>query len=470
MTANKRSGRRATQAHPDPTLEHLRIPPSSIEAEQAVLGGLMMVLESFDIVVDVLTEQDFYRRDHQLIYRAIRDLAEKNQPFDAVTLSNWLQSNGLSEQTGGLVYLVDLVKNTPSAANILAYAQVVRDKAMLRQLIEVSTGNANDGFQPAGRSAQEILDTAEARVLAIAEQGARGRMEYKLLRTALAEAFDVIQQRAEADGELTGLATGYIDFDKMTTGLQPADLIIIAARPSMGKTTFAVNIAEHAAVKSKKVVAVFSMEMPSHQLAMRLISSAGRIHAGRLRTGKLEDEEWPRMNTALQTLHNAKIVIDDESALSPERLRAKARRIKREQGDLGLIVIDYLQLMEVPGNVENRATEIAAISRSLKALAKELNVPVVALSQLNRSLESRTDKRPVMADLRESGAIEQDADLIVFIYRDEYYNRDNSPDKGLAEIIIGKHRNGETGSFKLKFFGEWTRFDNLSWGTHGDFE
>jgi replicative DNA helicase len=457
------------QARADNRIEQLRVPPQSVEAEQAVLGGLMLAPDAFDRIADVLTDDDFYRRDHQLIYRAIRELAEKSRPYDAVTLGEWFESMGQAEQVAGGAYLIELASTTPSAANIVAYAEIVRDKAVLRQLIEVGTGIVNDGFQPDGRETSEILDAAESSVLAIAEHSAKGRMDYVSVHTALAEAFDVLQKRYESGGSVTGLPTGYTEFDEMTAGLQPTDLLILAARPSMGKTTLALNMAEYAAMKSKQPVVIFSMEMSASQLALRLISSVGRINATRLRTGQLEDEDWSRVTSAIKLLREAKIFIDDEPALSPEKLRAKARRIKKEHG-LGLIVIDYLQLMAVPGNSENRATEISEISRSLKGLAKELNVPVIALSQLNRSLETRTDKRPMMADLRESGAIEQDADVIVFIYRDEYYNKENSPDKGLAEIIIGKQRNGPTGSLKLKFFGEYTRFDNLAHDSVGSFE
>ena len=345
----------------------------------------------------------------------------------------------------------------------------MRDKAVLRQLIEVGTTIVNDGFQPDGRDSSEILAQAEQEVFAIAEAGARGRTDFVPMNKALSEAFDVLQTRYANGGAVTGLPTGYTEFDEMTAGLQPTDLIILAARPAMGKTTLALNIAEHAAIRTKKAVAVFSMEMSASQLALRLISSNGRVNAQRLRNGQLEDEDWSRVTGAIRMLREAKIFIDDTPGLSPEVLRAKARRLKREH-DLGLVVIDYLQLMSVPGNTENRATEISEISRSLKHLAKELNVPVIALSQLNRSLETRADKRPVMADLRESGAIEQDADIILFIYRDDYYNKENSPDKGLAEVIIGKQRNGPTGSVKLKFFGEYTRFDNLSHDSVGSFE
>ncbi|MDQ3206531.1 MAG: replicative DNA helicase [Pseudomonadota bacterium] len=450
-------------------VDQLRVPPQSVEAEQAVLGGLMLAPDAYDRVADQLNEQDFYRRDHQLIFRAIRELAEKSKPFDAVTLGEWFESIGEAEQVAGGAYLIELASTTPSAANIVAYAEIVRDKAVLRQLIEVGTGIVNDGFQPDGRESSEILSAAEQQVFAIAEQGARGRTDFVPVNKALSEAFDVLQTRYAAGGSVTGLPTGYTEFDEMTAGLQPTDLLILAARPAMGKTTLALNIAEHAAIRTKKAVAVFSMEMSASQLALRLISSNGRVNAQRLRSGQLEDEDWSRVTSAIRMLRDAKIFIDDTPGLSPDVLRAKARRLKREH-DLGLVVIDYLQLMAVPGNTENRATEISEISRSLKHLAKELNVPVIALSQLNRSLETRADKRPVMADLRESGAIEQDADVIVFIYRDDYYNKENSPDKGLAEVIIGKQRNGPTGSIKLKFFGEYTRFDNLSHDSVGSFE
>ena len=452
----------------DNKLESLRVPPQSVEAEQAVIGGLMLSPDSLDRVGDLLTENDFYRRDHRLIFRAIRELAEKNRPFDAVTLGEWFEANGLSEQIGGTGYLVELASTTPSAANIKAYAEIVREKAVLRQLIEAGTDIVNDGYQPDGRDSHEILAAAEQKVFKIAEQGRRGRADFVPLREAMKEAFQILQERYENQGAVTGLPTGFTDLDEMTAGLQPSDLIILAARPAMGKTTLALNMAEYGAIKTKKAVAVYSMEMSASQLAFRLISSIGRVNATRLRTGQLEDEDWSRVNMAIKMLSEVKIFIDDTPALSPEVLRSKARRIKREH-DLGLIVIDYLQLMQVPGNQENRATEISEISRSLKALAKELNVPVIALSQLNRSLESRTDKRPVMADLRESGAIEQDADIIMFIYRDEYYHKD-SADKGLAEVIIGKQRNGPTGSVKLRFFGEYTRFDNLAHDSVGSFE
>lgn len=453
----------------DDRIEQLRVPPQSIEAEQAVLGGLMLAPEAYDRVADKLTDRDFYRRDHQLIYRAICELAEKSRPYDAVTLGEWFDSQGQSEQVANGAYLIELATSTPSAANINAYAEIVREKAVMRQLIDVGTEIVNRGFVPEGRDSAELLAEAEQKVFAIAEEGARGRTDFVAMPNALKDAFSALQDRYNNGGSITGLPTGYTEFDNMTAGLQPTDLIILAARPAMGKTTFALNIAEYAAIKSKKACAVFSMEMSAPQLAMRLISSNGRINAQRLRNGQLEDEDWSRVTSAISMLKETKIFIDDTPGLSPDVLRAKCRRLKREH-DLGLVVIDYLQLMSVPGNSENRATEISEISRSLKGLAKELSVPVIALSQLNRSLETRTDKRPVMADLRESGAIEQDADMIVFIYRDDYYNKENSPDKGLAEIIIGKHRGGPTGSCKLKFFGEYTRFDNLAHDSVGSFE
>jgi replicative DNA helicase len=459
----------AFQTRRDRSIDQLRVPPQSVEAEQAVLGGLMLAPDAWDRIADRITDSDFYRRDHHLIYRAIRELAEKNRPYDAVTLGEWFESMGLSEQVAGGAYLIELAATTPSAANIAAYADIVRDKAILRQLIDVGTDIVNNGFQPDGRDSAEILEEAEREVLAIAQANSTGKQDFTPVTQALAEAFDVLQTRyANGDG-VTGLSTGYTELDMMTAGLQKTDLIILAARPAMGKTTLALNMAEYAAFRSKLPVAVFSMEMSASQLAMRLISSVGRVNAQRLRTGQLEDEDWSRVTSAIRQLREAKIFIDDEPGLSPVKLAAKARRLKREHG-LGLIVIDYLQLMSVPGNSENRATEISEISRSLKGLAKELQVPVIALSQLNRSLETRTDKRPVMADLRESGAIEQDADMIMFIYRDDYYNKENSPDKGLAEVIIGKQRSGPTGSLKLKFFGEYTRFDNLSHDSVGSFE
>ena len=364
-------------------------------------------------------------------------------------------------------YLLTLVNETPSASNIKAYARIARQTSILRQMIKAGTEIADSAYNPQGRDAAELLDDAERRVFAIAEQEARGGGGFQPIKDLLKLAVERIDAHYQRDEPITGLATGFGDFDQMTSGLQSSDLIIVAGRPSMGKTTFAMNMAENVAIQTKRPVAVFSMEMPGDSLAMRMMSSLGRIDQHRVRTGKLEDDEWPRLTSAVNILAEARLFIDDTPALSPTEVRARARRLKREQGDLGLIVLDYLQLMQAPGAGENRATEISAISRSLKALAKELGVPVIALSQLNRSLEQRPNKRPVMSDLRESGAIEQDADLIVFIYRDEVYNPDSN-DKGIAEIIIAKQRNGPIGTTRLTFLGKYTKFENYIGNYYGE--
>jgi replicative DNA helicase len=444
----------------DERAEALRVPPHSIEAEQAVLGGLMLDNSAWDRIADRVSEGDFYRRDHALIFRAICDLAESDRPYDAVTLSEWLESRGELDNIGGLAYLGMLAKDTPTAANIQAYGDIVRERAILRDLIRVGTDMAALAYHTEGRTSKELLDAAEQRVFEIAERGSRNREGFDNIKDLLSRAVDRINVLFEREEAVTGIATGFADFDDKTSGLQPSDLIIVAGRPSMGKTSFAMNIVEHAVIKEKRSVAVFSMEMPGEQLAMRMMSSLGRIDQHRVRTGRLDDADWPRLTSSVVMLSEARLFIDDTPALTPTELRARARRLKREHG-LDMLVIDYLQLMQIPGNKENRATEISEISRSLKALAKELHVPVVALSQLNRSLEQRTDRRPVMSDLRESGAIEQDADLITFIYRDEVYNED-SPDKGKAEIIIGKQRNGPIGTVMLTFLGQYTRFENFA--------
>ena len=455
---SERGDRKRRREREPSAFDSLRIPPHSIEAEQAVLGGLMLSPDSLDKVADKLTDDDFYRKDHRLIWRAINDLANKGMPCDAITLGDWFVANETAEMVGGASYLMELANSTPSAANIGAYGDIVREKSVLRMLIDAGTLITEDGFRPEGKSVQEVMELAEQRVFRIAESGARGKKDIVSVREAVGEAFRMLTERYEKRGQLTGLSTGFTDLDELTSGLQPSDLIIIAARPSMGKTAFALNLAEAAAMRGKKAVAVFSMEMSASQLAFRLISSLGRVHAQHLRNGDLAEEDWPRVTSAITMLSDAKIFIDDTPAMSPVEMRSRARRLQREHG-LGMIVIDYLQLMQVPGNSENRATEISEISRGLKALAKELNVPVIALSQLNRSLEQRADKRPMMSDLRESGAIEQDADVIMFIYRDDYYNKE-SADKGLAEIIIGKQRNGPTDTVKLAFLGHYTKFEN----------
>jgi replicative DNA helicase len=445
---------------PPPRVDVLRVPPHSIEAEQSVLGGLMLVGEAWDQVADRLVEEDFYRREHRLIFRAIGQLAGAGQPCDAVTLGEWFERHGESANVGGVAYLAELANNTPSAANIAAYADIVRDKSVLRKLIEAGTQIAGDGFNPEGRGTPEILETAEQRVFKIAEAGARGRKQVVPVRQSVKEAVELLAQRYANRGQLNGLTTGFKDLDDLTSGMQRQDLVIVAGRPSMGKTAFALNIAEAVAMRAKQPVLVFSMEMSASQLAFRLISSMGRINQKDLRSGELAEEEWPRVSQAASLLSESKIFIDDTPALSPGELRSRARRMMREHG-LGLVVIDYLQLMQVPGNKENRATEISEISRNLKAMAKELDVPVIALSQLNRALEQRNDKRPVMSDLRESGAIEQDADLILFIYRDEVYNKESNH-KGVAEIIIGKQRNGPIDTIKLTFLGQYTKFENYA--------
>ena len=445
-----------------PTVADLKVPPHSIEAEQAVIGGLLLDNQAWDRIADRVTEADFYRHDHRLIFRAIADLAERHQPFDVVTLSERLEAEGKLQDAGGLSYLGTLAKDTPSAANITAYADIVREKSILRQLIRVGQEIAEKGFNPGGADSRALLDEAEQRVFEIAEKGARGEEGFADIKRLLKQTLERIEILYERNEPVTGVPTGFDDLDEMTSGLQPGDLVIVAGRPSMGKTSFAMNIAEYAAVKERKPVAVFSMEMPGEQLTLRMLSSLGRIDQKRLRTGRLEDEDWPKLTSAMSILGEVPMFIDDTPALSPTEVRARARRLKREHGDLGLIVIDYLQLMQSGNPVsENRATEISEISRGLKALAKELEVPVIALSQLNRSLEQRPNKRPVMSDLRESGAIEQDADLILFIYRDEVYNED-SPDKGTAEIIIGKQRNGPIGTVRLTFLGRYTRFENFA--------
>jgi replicative DNA helicase len=444
----------------DHQVEALKIPPHSVQAEQSVLGGLMLDNQTWDTVADRLGEEDFYRRDHQLIFRAIKILAEKQSPFDVVTLAEVMESFGWLADVGGLGYLGALARDTPSAANIAAYSDIVRERSVLRQLIHVGAEIADTAYRPEGRDLASLVEGAEQKVFHIADQRRKGGSGFKPIKTLLASAVDRIEELFHKEGHITGKSTGFADFDDMTSGLQASDLIVVAGRPSMGKTTFAMNLAENVAIKEKLPVAVFSMEMPGEQLAMRMMSSLGRIDQHRVRTGKLEDDEWPRMTSAINILAETQMFIDDTPALTPTEVRARCRRLAREHGQLGLVVLDYLQLMQVSGGAENRVNEISEISRSLKALAKELNVPVIALSQLNRNLEQRPNKRPVPSDLRESGAIEQDADLIVFIYRDEVYHPD-SADKGTAEIIIAKQRNGPIGTVRLTFLGQYTRFENF---------
>ncbi|WP_075066942.1 replicative DNA helicase [Candidatus Berkiella aquae] len=438
----------------------LKVPPHSVDAEQAVLGGLMLDNKAWDQIADKLVEKHFYRRDHQLIFRAMVKLMSENKPLDVITVSEVLQQLEMHDEVGGLAYLGELAKNTPSAANIGAYAEIVYERAILRELISVGTLITESAFDPQGRASLEILDEAEKKVFDISEQGSRGSGP-EGIRGIVSKAIDNIEKRFHDNNPVTGIATGFADFDRLTTGMQEGDLVIVAGRPSMGKTLLGMNIAEHAAIRSQKAVLVFSMEMPGESLAMRMLSSIGRIDQNKLRTGRLVEEDWTRLTSAVSLLSNAKLYIDETPALTPMEMRTRARRVARERDGLGLIVVDYLQLMRGSSTTDNRTAEISEISRSLKQLAKELRVPVVALSQLNRSLEQRPNKRPVMSDLRESGAIEQDADLIVFIYRDEVYNED-SPDKGTAEIIIGKQRNGPIGTVRLTFMGQYARFENFT--------
>ena len=446
--------------------QRLKVPPHSIEAEQSLLGGLMLDHQSWDKVADIVSERDFYRKDHRLIFSAIAALAEAASPCDVVTVSEHLGNRGQLDDAGGLEYLATLANESPGAANARAYARILRERSMLRALISAGNQISGAAFTTDGRSAAEIVDEAERLVFEIAESGARGRSGFRALKQILPEAVDRIDVLHQSEGDITGIPSGFTEFDKLTAGLQAGELIVIAGRPSMGKTTLAINIAENAAIGSKVPTAIFSMEMPSQQLAFRMISSLGRVNQTHLRTGKFPDEDWSRINTAVQLMSDAPIFIDDTAGLSPTEIRARARRLQREHG-LGLIVVDYLQLMAVPGSKENRATEISEISRSLKALAKELALPIIALSQLNRGVEQRTDKRPVMSDLRESGAIEQDADLIVFIYREEVYNQD-TPRKGIADISIAKQRNGPIGDFPLTFVGRYTKFENWAPDTYAD--
>ena len=438
----------------------LRLPPHSVEAEQAVLGGVLLDNGAWDRIADLLAGAHFYRSEHRAVFDAVAALCEAGQPCDAVTVAERLDRDGQLDSSGGLAYLAELAENTPSAANIAAYAEIVRERAVLRELIRTSTEIADTAFRPEGRGALDLLDDAERRIFELAERGGAGRRESVAIRDVLVSVMERIDELSRRDSTITGVSTGFEDLDRKTAGLQQGDLVIVAGRPSMGKTSFSMNLVEEAAIKAKLPVIVFSMEMPAEQLVMRLLSSLGQIDQQKVRTGKLEQEDWPRLTSALAMLNDTNVFIVDDAALTPTELRARCRRLKREHG-LGLVVIDYLQLMHVPGTRENRATEISEISRSLKALAKELMVPVVACSQLNRSLEQRQDKRPVMSDLRESGAIEQDADLILFIYRDEVYNEE-SKDKGKAEIIIGKQRNGPIGRVELAFLHQYTRFENYT--------
>jgi replicative DNA helicase len=456
----------------DQQIAQLRIPPHSMEAESSVLGGLLLDNKSWEQVADLLSEGVFYRYEHRQVYLAIQALINASRPADVITVYEHLQSIGKAEEVGGLGYLNALAQYVPSASNIRRYAEIVRERAILRKLVTASDEIATNAFNTQGKPVPQILDEAEQKIFQIGEEGSRLKQGFQSMDQLAVILLDRVNQMADSPNDITGVPSGFVDFDKMTSGMQAGDLIVLAARPSMGKTALAINIAEHVALNEGLPVAVFSMEMGASQLAIRIVGSIGRIDQQRLRTGKLNQEEWPRLAEAIEKLRNVSLHIDETPSLTPMELRANARRLARTCGKLGLIVVDYLQLMSgntSSNNGDNRATEIGEISRGLKMLAKELQCPVIALSQLNRSVETRTDKRPMMSDLRESGAIEQDADVIMFIYRDDYYNKD-SKEPGVAEIIIGKHRNGPTGTVKLAFLKPLTRFESLASGySNGDY-
>jgi len=439
----------------------LRIPPHSLEAEQAVIGGLLLNQQAFDQVLEILQARDFYHPENRLIFSAMARLSELAKPLDLITVSEALDQDGELNTIGGIAHLAELAHHTPGTANLLAYAHIVRERATLRQLIRAAHNIADHAHTPEGRDSNELLATAEKIIADIAE-GRPSEGGFEAMNPLLKSTVQRIGELSQLDSDITGLDTGYAALNEMTSGLQKSDLVIVAARPSMGKTAFAMNLVEHAVLHQKNPVLVFSLEMPASSIILRILSSVGRIDQGRIRKGKLEPNEWDRLTEAAGRLKDRPLFIDDTTGLSPAEMRARTRRLQREHGEIALIVVDYLQLMHIPGAKEGRTNEVSEISRSLKSIAREFNCPVIALSQLNRSVDSRTDKRPNNSDLRDSGAIEQDADVIMFIYRDEVYNKEDSPDKGIAEIIIGKQRNGPTGKCKLAFQGHFTRFDNLA--------
>jgi replicative DNA helicase len=454
----------------DRQVAQLRIPPHSVEAESSVLGGLLLDNSAWDRVSDLLHEGDFYRFEHRMVFGAIGALINASKPADVITVFEQLLGQGKAEEIGGLAYLNALAQYVPSAGNIRRYAEIVRERSILRKLVSASDEISTTAFNPQGRPVATILDEAEQKIFNIGEEGARNRQGFQAMDTLVVALLDRVQEMADNPNDVTGVPTGFYDLDRMTAGFQAGDLIVLAARPSMGKTALAINIAEHVALNEGLPVAVFSMEMGAAQLAVRIVGSIGRIDQSHLRTGKLTDEEWPRLTEAIEKLRTISLHIDESAGLTSSELRANARRLSRQCGKLGLIVVDYLQLMSGSSNDgENRATELGEISRGLKMLAKELQCPVMALSQLNRSVETRPDKRPMMSDLRESGAIEQDADIIMFIYRDEYYTKDACKEPGVAEVIIAKQRNGPTGVVKLAFLKPITKFESLASGGSGDF-
>ena len=452
----------------DADIARIKMQPQSIEAERSVIGGLLLSADGWDAIAELVTASDFYRPEHRAIFRQIAMLVDRSEPVDVVTVADRLLATGELDAAGGHTYLTELAEQTPTAANIRAYATAVHERAVLRKLITAAQDIANTGFNPDGRGSEELLDEAERRIMQISEEGLKTGGP-RGMEPLLSGALERIEELFNSGGDITGLTTGFIDLDKMTSGMQPADLVIVAGRPSMGKTSFAMNLVENAVGGTDKPILVFSLEMPAEQLVIRMLSSLGRIDQGRVRNGKLEQDDWPKLSKAMNILKEARIFIDDTPSLTPTELRSRARRVAREQGELGMIMVDYLQLMRVAGSTDGRTAEISEISRSLKAIAKEFRCPMVALSQLNRSLEQRPNKRPVNSDLRESGAIEQDADVIMFIYRDEVYHED-SPDKGIGEIIIGKQRNGPIGTVRLAFLGRYTKFEDLARDYQGSFD
>ncbi|MEN8778746.1 MAG: replicative DNA helicase [Glaciecola sp.] len=448
------------QKYNDEKVDRLKIPPHSIEAEQSVIGSMLISPDSWDKVAEIVIESDFYNRSHQVIYQSILKLLANNQPVDVITTSEHLELHDKLDEAGGFAYLAELAKNTPSAANVVSYAKIIKERAIIRELIGVAHDIAEVGYNPEGRDSADVLDMAESKVFEIAEKRTGENEGPRNVESVLGKTIDRLEQLVKNNKAVTGVSTGFVDLDKKTSGMQPSDLIIVAARPSMGKTTFAMNLAENAMMLEEKPVLVFSLEMPSEQLMMRMLASLSRVDQTKIRTAQLDDDDWARISNTMAMLKDKdNLFIDDSSGLTPMDVRSRARKLARDKGGISMIMIDYLQLMRVPSLSDNRTLEIAEISRSLKALAKELEVPVIALSQLNRSLEQRADKRPVNSDLRESGSIEQDADLIMFIYRDEVYN-ENSDRKGVSEIIIGKQRNGPIGTSLLAFQGQFSRFDN----------
>ncbi|TPE54678.1 replicative DNA helicase [Maribrevibacterium harenarium] len=451
----------------DKEVSNLKLPPYSIEAERSVIGGLMLDPQAWDKVSEIVVADDFYRPEHKLIFAVVARLADESEPIDVVTISERLDKRGELDNIGGVAYLIEVSEATPSAANIASYADIVRERSLLRRLISTTNEITQRAFHPEGLSAAEVLDEAERKIFQIAEGGDK-KGGPRIVSDILSATVDKIDELYHKEGAITGLSTGFTDLDAMTSGLQPADLVIVAGRPSMGKTTFAMNLVENAAMISDLPVIVFSLEMPAEQLMMRMLSSLGRIDQTRMRSGQLIQEDWDKLMSAVKMLKDRKLFIDDTGGISPTEMRSRVRRIAREHGGVALVMVDYLQLMQIPGFSEGRTNEISEISRSLKAIAKEMNCPMIALSQLNRSLENRPNKRPVNSDLRESGAIEQDADVISFVYRDEVYHED-TPHKGIAEIIIGKQRNGPIGTCRLAFIGKYTRFEDLAPDAYRDF-